>query len=82
MPNANLTLQPDPRMLSLISKPFTEDKLNAYFKESEKAKRFEESKIIKSKLDALKLSELKRQKFNLRSCQEKELQQIESSQKV
>lgn len=56
--------------------------MQRYFKTCEKMKRFQEAKQVKDKLEVLKLAELKRQKANLRLCQERELIQIENSQKV
>lgn len=56
--------------------------MQRYFKTCERMKRFQEAKQVKDKLEVLKQAELKRQKANLRLCQERELIQIENSQKV
>ena len=60
VPSANLTLKPDENVVKLINK------LTVYFKQSEKAKRFDEARNVKQRMDLLKKTELKRQKTNLR----------------
>lgn len=53
VPNSNLTLQPDEKVLSIIQA------IHRYFKQCEKMKRFTEAQNCKEKLELLKSAELK-----------------------